>query len=167
MENEYAHIALSQGKETIVDWCDYENLSERKWTAWRVGTRWYAVRSIKRSSLPDDRMLELMHRVIMGNPAGLVIDHINGNGLDNRRSNLRIATYSQNIANSHKPVRSKSGFKGVHKFRKAWIASIRKDGVQRHLGVFDNPRDAARAFDEAALFLHGEFAKTNQMMGLL
>lgn len=97
-----------------------------------------------------------LHRLLTEAPRGLDVDHINGNGLDNRRSNLRIATRSQNLQNK----RSKTpGFKGVRKRDDCvrWEARI----GSKTLGMFDIEIDAAKAYDAAAKSLYGEFAKTN------
>jgi hypothetical protein len=111
----------------------------------------------------------LMHRVIMAAPKGLVVDHINGDTLDNRRSNLRLCTHAQNIRNRRVSKHSQSGLKGVEydRKRKVWCARIAAFGNRIYLGSFDNPLDAASAYDAAAIKFHGEFAKTNKMLGLI
>lgn len=106
-----------------------------------------------------------MHRLILGLDSRdtRLCDHKNGNGLDNRRANLRIATTSQNLANRGKTRRNTSGYKGVMWFKRKrkWYARIRVSGKSVHLGYFDDPIDAAKAYDDAALKHFGEFAKTN------
>lgn len=87
------------------------------------------------------------------------IDHINGNGADNRLANLREADQSGNTANARKRVDCKSGFKGVTKYRGRWVASIRHRGLKKHLGVFDTPEQAHAAYVNAATAAHGEFAR--------
>ena len=100
-----------------------------------------------------------MHRVITGYP---LVDHINGDGLDNRRANLRAATATQNNQN-RRPSLSRSGFKGVTKSSKSngWYARIRVNGKLIHLGCYPDPTSAARAYDAAALEHFGEFAWPN------
>ena len=100
-----------------------------------------------------------MHRFVIGTPPDMITDHINGNGLDNRKCNLRIATTRQNRHNSQR--RSKSGYKGVYLRYGKWVSSIKDRNKQLHLGVFENQGDAARAYDEAARRIFGVFAKTN------
>lgn len=108
-----------------------------------------------------------MHRFIMGEPSGVRIDHVNGNGLDNRRENLRPATDAENQWNTG--VRRKraglSRFKGVrffkHGHRRKWSARIFANGVEHSLGYHLTQEEAARAYDEAAIKLHGEFARLN------
>lgn len=103
-----------------------------------------------------------IHRIILGEPMER-IDHINGDGLDNRRANLRLADPSQNCQN--RPVRtgSLSQFKGVawHRLGHGWEARIQARGHRHWLGIFQDPADAARAYDAAARELHGAFARVN------
>jgi hypothetical protein len=104
-----------------------------------------------------------MHRQLIPDvPAGLVIDHINADGLDNRHANLRLATVAQNAANS-RPRKSRAGLKGVTfaKGKNRWRASIVANGSRIHLGYFRDPRDAAKAYDAAAKKYFGEFAYLN------
>ena len=115
-----------------------------------------------------------MHRVILQRKLGRELipgleftDHVNGNGLDNRRDNLRVASKRQNMANRAKRSGFTSAFLGVSVFRDGrWIAKIR-DGsrLQRHLGVFDTEAEAARAYNAAASEVHGEFARLNVVDG--
>jgi hypothetical protein len=112
-----------------------------------------------------------MHRLILQAPAGVKVDHINGNGLDNRSANLRLATNSQNTAHTHRSPRNVNGFRGVFfgspSRKKQWYAQIVCGGRKRTLGYFDDPRKAAIAYDEAAVRLFGEFATTNKKLDLL
>ncbi len=105
-----------------------------------------------------------MHRIIMNPPDGKQVDHINGDGLDNRVENLRIATSSENNYNTGKQSNNTSGYKGVswHKTRKTWQVLIGVGGrLIRIPGVFNSAEDAARAYDEAAKKYHGVFARLN------
>jgi hypothetical protein len=106
-----------------------------------------------------------MHRTILGAPQGHMVDHINRDGLDNRRINLRAATRAQNACNAIKrhSIRSTSQFKGVHwdKARSRWAAQIKKLGKVTNIGRFISEEDAARAYDTAAKKVYGEFARLN------
>jgi hypothetical protein len=110
-----------------------------------------------------DGVLYRAHRLawlyVRGEWPNAEIDHINLNKDDNRLSNLRIASRSQNMANSRVRVKCKSGFKGVSKYRGRWVASIGRNGRKTHIGVFDTPEEANAAYERAALSIHGEFAR--------
>lgn len=150
-------IPLTQGKFALVDDEDYELIAQYKWTASQTGPGlFYAMRQ-------DGRKTVYMHRFLLNPEKGKHVDHRNGDRLDNRRSNLRPATRSQNLCNSGKKRHNTSGFKGAswHRENQLWEASIRKDGKRRTLGYFPTPEEAARAYDAAALQLHGQFARLN------
>lgn len=104
-----------------------------------------------------------MHRQILNPRRGHIVDHVNGNKLDNRRANLRICTHSQNHANTRLSKANKTGFKGVfwHKVAKKYVAQIRKDGRTLYLGVFTKKRDAALRYNQEAVNLFGTFARIN------
>lgn len=104
-----------------------------------------------------------MHALVLPVDPPLTVDHWNLNRLDNRRSNLRPATRAQQQWNRGPTCTNTSGFKGVswHRLRARWRASIRLDGRQVHLGLFDDPAEAARAYDAAALDAWGDFARVN------
>lgn len=110
-----------------------------------------------------------MHRLIMGLNRGdkRCVDHINGNVLDNRRSNLRICTRQQNAYNKRNKALPKSGFRGVRKAGTRWQALIFEQGKTKVIGSFADVLDAARAYDAAAVRCFGSFACTNAAMGLL
>ena len=109
------------------------------------------------------------HRVILGAPKGMMVDHINGDTLDNRRANLRLCSRTQNNWNRRMDRTNRSGFKGVSWCRqtKRWKAQISVSGHKRGLGYFEDKLDAARAYDAAANEDHPGFALTNAGMGLL
>lgn len=104
----------------------------------------------------------------MNTPKGMDTDHINHDRIDNRKSNLRICTASQNGSN-RSIVSSKSGFKGVtfHKHKSKWMSVTRHNGKQIHIGYYDTPEEAAKAYDKKARKLKGEFSCTNADLGLL
>lgn len=109
-----------------------------------------------------------MHRVIMGSPKDLCVDHINGNTLDNRKSNLRTCTKMENCRNQ-KTKGSSSKYKGVsvQSSRGKWQVKIRSMHKTIFVGRFDDEREAALAYDKAAILYHGQYAKTNAMLGLI
>lgn len=127
---------------------------------WRIypGHRtYYAIRHIRRAQ--DARP---MHRFLLGDACvGLEVDHIDGNGLNNQRANLRVATKAENQRNRRAQLSSKSGLKGVswHGQNQRWQAEIRLNGIRLYLGIFDTAEEAHTAYCEAAVQLYGEFAR--------
>jgi hypothetical protein len=153
-------IRLSKGLVAIVDDDDFEWLSQWKWSASGAGARQYAVRH---TVSPEGRRRHVaMHRAILRAPDRFDVDHRNRNTIDNRRENLRLATQAQNNANSESRP-GESRFKGVCRTKPGgrWKAWIRTKGRTIHLGVFDEERDAAHAYDAAARKHFGEFARPN------
>ncbi len=150
-------IPLTKGKFAIVDADDYYRLVKYKWhISDPASNTLYAARRLERKSLK-------MHRVIMGAPDHLVVDHIDHNGLNNCKSNLRLCTLAQNNRNCGASKGASSRYKGVswRKDTKKWEAMIRFNKKMYRLGTFKNEIDAARAYDKKAAQLHGEFAYLN------
>jgi hypothetical protein len=158
-------IPLTQGLVATVDDSDFEAIGVFKWCAMRTKDgRIYAYRGSRSGSGKWHPMY--MHRFIMGLVFGdgILVDHRDGNGLNNVRTNLRLATNTGNARN-RRYGRSASGYKGAYlvkrRDKRPWTASIRADGGRRYLGYFETAEEAARAYDAAAKELHGEFARLN------
>lgn len=143
----------------LVDDEDYAVVSRFRWHIISGRGKRYAVHNLSHKLGGGHAR---MHRVVLWCPKGYEIDHINGNGLDNRRKNLRICTHQENTWNSRKNPNS-SGFHGVcwKKREQLWVAQITKSYKKIWLGLFKNKIDAAKAYDEAAKKLHGKFAQLN------
>src|SRR5690606_35516574 len=132
------------------------------WHAVRGRNVWYAKRTVRRED--GKQTVQPMHRFLLGvTDPKVCVDHINHDGLDNRLSNLRLATTAQNLANRRTPTYNKSGFLGVTWNRRngKWTAHLSIDGRRRSLGTFNDVRTAAMARDYAALQKSGEFASLN------
>lgn len=152
-------LILSKGKVALVDDEDFDWLNQWKWCVLAVRSRFYAVRA----SYHPKREYIYLHREILSAPKGMQVDHINHDGLDNRRNNLRLATNAENNQNKGLRPDNTSGFKGTtwDRSRNKWLAQVWVNGRHVHLGRFDELEEAALAYDKAALKYHGEFAKIN------
>jgi hypothetical protein len=151
-------IPLTQGQEVIVDDEDFEWLNQWKWYAQKGGHTWYAVRCDRGGSA---LVSVLMHREILKAPKGFDVDHRDGNGLNNTRSNIRVCTHSQNMMNRGRQANKTTKFKGVYKHGNGWRAQLKKNGKNMHYGTYSTPDAAARAYDAAAKDEFGEFASPN------
>ena len=146
-------IPLGNGVFATVDAGDYEELSKYKWYAYRFGHTVYAACRIKGRQV-------YMHRMLMRPRKGYVVDHIDRNGLNNRRSNLRVVTPRQNRANAG-PCGGTSQYVGVYRRGDKWVAGITAWGKHHCAGTFDDEVEAAKARDRVAWELHGERAYLN------
>lgn len=144
-------IPLTQGKVALVDDEEFERLAGFKWRVMKTPYNYYAARGHD----------TLMHRSLLCAKAGQDVDHKNGNGLDNRRDNLRLCTRGQNNANTHKPTRNSLGYRGVNKNGRNFCAMIQVNLKRIYLGTFTSTEEAAREYDRAARTHFGEFAKLN------
>jgi hypothetical protein len=151
-------LTMTSGHTLVVDDADASIAASRSWQAQpgKSGT-FYA------AGLIDGKKVYL-HRLIMQAGQGQRVDHINGNGLDNRRDNLRLCSNAENMRNMRvSPLRGSSAFKGVswNRRRNKWRAYIVKDGRQLSIGYFTNESDAARSYDRTAALMFGQFANLN------
>ncbi len=156
-------ITLTQNQVALVDDEDHDYLNQFKWCAHKNHNGFYAVRSF---GLNGKKMFTRMHNEVMQSKS---IDHIDGNGLNNQRSNLRQVTQQQNITNSKKMRTNRLGnapssiYKGVHfdSRKNKYRARIRINKILYSLGSFIDPMEAAKAYDKKAFELYGNFAKLN------
>lgn len=150
------------GYKILVDSQDAYLFDLYHWHIAKRRNKTYAARGVRRGG----RRLIYLHREIMNPPRGMEVDHIDHDGLNNSRTNLRICTQSQNQMTSRR-ISAKSGFRGVYKHSKGgrdyhkWFATIQIDGHRVHLGTFLSPVEAAMAYDNAARKHFGEFASPN------
>jgi len=148
-------IQLTRGYVALVDDEDYELVSQYNWSVSIKNHTCYARSRLGKADNPDT----LLHRFLLNAPAGVEVDHKDGNGLNCQRSNIRLATSKQN--NCNKWVQGE-GYRGVTlRPNGRYQARIRDDERRIVIGTFDTDLEAARAYDEAARKYHGEFAMLN------
>lgn len=153
-------IPLTHGFITVVDDSDYPSLAQFHWHLARGRRTNYAARGVR----VNGKMKRIyLHRQLLGVSSEVHLDHQDGDGLNNQRTNLRPATRAQQSANSPKVVGRTSQFKGVSRALRpvGWKAHIRAGGKVHHLGYFKDEQVAARAYDQAARLHFGEFARPN------
>lgn len=160
-------ISLNKGKTTIIDAEDYNKIKMYTWRTFKCKNTCYVTSDASVSGGLRKKTL-LLHRLILDLKRGISVDHINGDGLDNRRNNLRIATKQQNGFNRNKNKerngkKCSSKYKGVgwHTRDKLWYAQNKNNYKMIHLGYFKSEEEAARAYDRKAKELFGEYAKLN------
>ena len=153
-------IILTQGYVALVDDIDYERVNKYKWYVHKSGSKnvLYARARICGKQI-------LMHRMILNLNKGQFTDHVSGDGLNNQKSNLRLCSITQNAQNKKSHKKSSSQFKGVswRKKEKCWKSNIMVNGKAISLGYHRDEKEAAKAYNVAAIRYHGEFASLNQM----
>jgi hypothetical protein len=162
----YRLIPLTRGQNAIVDTADYNWLNQWNWSALphRSG-KFYAMRNGYTKGKKNCETI-LMHRVILGCKDDELGDHKDHNTLNNRKSNLRITNYVGNGRNSVKKSTNTTGFRGITSYItrrniKRWVARIRDGKTNSYIGCYESAKEAAKAYDEAAKRIHGEFASLN------
>jgi hypothetical protein len=150
-----ATIELTQGLAAEIDDADMPVVGRYKWCAHRIGARCYAATTI------DGKTVH-MHRLLVGVPEKFV-DHRDGDGLNNRRANLRVCTARENTLNSRKRLGGTSRYRGVYAYRGKWSARIVCHGRTYFLGLHPSEKAAALAYNRAARKLFGEFARLNEV----
>lgn len=152
---EIKELILTKGKTTSIDDADFIKASKFKWY-------WQSSKTLHGYAATGHKPL-MLHNFILQPPEGLEVDHIDGNGLNNTRENLRLVTRAQQCQNRKQSSYKSSKFKGVRwwKYKNVWQARIKKDGKSTHLGYFNNEVLAAKTYDIAAKELFGEYAKLN------
>ncbi len=159
IDGDIAYVPLTKGYEAVIDAVDVPLVAGFNWCANKDKHVVYAIRTdlsgVKRRGTS-------IHRTILGEPAGMCVDHIDRDGLNNRRANLRVATPEQNRHNSKMLCTNTSGLKGVHwrDDQKKWRAQITVAGKKKNLGYFPTKEEAHAAYCKASQELHGEFGRT-------
>lgn len=147
-------IPLQRGKFALVDDDDFERVYCYRWSAVRPRDLWYAITTIGGKTVS-------LHQFIMQPPPGFQVDHIDNNGLNCTKHNMRVCTNQQNSRNRRHRSNSIVPYKGINKQWHRWHARIVVNGKHHHLGTFSTPKEAAMAYDRAAILYFGEFARLN------
>jgi hypothetical protein len=152
-------IALTRGYVALVDEADAELVGRYRWHAHSRSHTTYAVRNVTKEDGTQTPLY--MHRAILSAQYGTIVDHADGNGLNNQRHNLRFATTLQNTANRHKWLPNKHGFPGVIQIigRRSFYGRVTRNGRQHYTERFDTAEAASYARDELAVRLNGDFAR--------
>ncbi len=161
VEGNIAYVPLTKGYEAIIDAEDVPLIDGRSWHVMEQNGKCGNVRTVYAVSEKNGKT-ERLHRTIFGlTHEKIVVDHIDCNGLNNRKSNLRLATASQNSMNRRIHCNNSSGYKGVSWFKPHgyWMARIQRNKVSVFLGNFNTPEDAAAAYARASAEMHREYGR--------
>lgn len=160
IEGDLAYISLTRGYEAVIDAADVSLVEGHNWSAAIDSVIVYAVRGFRKDG---EQFRIRLHQQIIGVKKGQVIDHKDGDGLNNRRSNLRHVTRNQNSFNQKTPKNNTSGYKGVsfNKKRGKWVSSIGVSWKKRQLGYYATAEDANAAYCKASAEFHGEFRRVS------
>ena len=160
VEGDVAFIPLTKGNEAVIDASDLPLVKDFNWCT-NVGAS-RSIYAARADCSSGKQRIVYLHRVLMGDPDGMVVDHIDGNGLNNRRSNLRLATRAENNRNQRLSRANSTGIKGVSWNEQAgrWRAMIGLGGKLKFLGNFDSQEAARAAYKTASEKNHGEFGRT-------
>lgn len=145
-------IIATNGRSILIDSVDFVLLSQYNWNVVKIHRKNYA----RKTSGYNGESGKYMHQLILYAPKGLEIDHINGDGLDNRRENLRLASHAQNIVNADFN-QNMFGYRGVYKNRKRYGAQTKVNGKKVHIGTYDTPEEAHQAYLNYMIKKWGEF----------
>lgn len=160
----FCRVICADGAVFLIDASDINTLREWEWRCRKTNTKARSAYVVRTGQIAGKSRIILLHREILQAPKGLTVDHRNGDGLNNRRHNLRLATQRQNVCSVQKPPRNAtaSGYRGVYANEYGrFYASISICKRVRYLGSFDTPEDAAHAYDAAAVAYRGEFTFLN------
>lgn len=160
IEGNVAYITLTKGYHAVIDADDVPLVGGFNWLALLAPRTVYVMRHKKTQAGPNVKFY--LHRVLLDAPPGLTVDHINGDGLDNRRANLRLATHAENCRNARRASTNTTGFKGVTYLQREqrWQAQLYFEGQLKYLGSFEHPELAHAVYCAAARFYFGEFARS-------
>lgn len=156
-----AHIGTTNNETFFVDRSDVIKISGRYWGIMKMGNNHKYV--CTRMYSGGECKVVMLHRFIMGAQKGQDVDHLDGNGLNNMRSNLRVCSHAENGANRRKIAKSASVYKGLTRCGGGWCVRIKKDYKSHYIGCFKNESEAATAYNDAAKKYFGAFAKLNEV----
>lgn len=160
VQNGLIAVPLDLWLSAVISQQDFKKVAPHRWYAVKgKGSTFYAAATCQGKTI-------WMHRLVKDAPSGVLVDHKDGNGLNNRRSNLRFATQQQNAVNRGPSAANRTGYKGVVACGGQFQAQIQRHGVLRQLGVYDTAEEAACAYNAAAIRADGEFARANVVEAL-